>query len=646
MHPNPSDAEALFGTDAAPPSPMAIRAGAFELAVDDGWLRHIHVGGTEILRGIGLTIRDDQWGTCLLQREETSAHRDDGTWVFRFEATTTGAGTLAAAFEARIRDGELTVTARLSSPGGFTTSRSGLVVLHPIEGVAGSPATVMHTDGGDEDGRFPDRISPGQPFFDIAAIRHQPRPGITVECAFEGDVFEMEDQRNWTDASFKTYNRPLAWPTPYRIEAGETVVQRVRVRIDGPASGDAPATPGERAVVPVHVDHDARSPLPALGMGHDLGEPVSETVRQTLAGIRPDHLQMRVDLRSRSAADHLRAAAAMLDDVGTGTGVNLGVILPDDAEPRAALQWLADTLEELGMAPSGVLALPAAYLRSHQPDGQWPGTATPDAVTEAVRGVFPHAAAGGGMLTYFTELNRCPPRGRIDFLTHATAAIVHAADDVSVMETLEALPHVFRSARAMVPAGTPYRVGMSAIGMWSNPYGVRTFDNRDRLRLPMARNDPRQTAQFAAAWNLGYYARARAAGVDAVALSSLGAPFPTMDARGLYPVFHVLRGLARAPRERGLDTATGDPQRVDAVAWTRTDGRAELWIANRRPETTLVRIEGLDVKEVQCLDATVAASARGARDWMDRTTAMAVPEATLPPYGVRRVIGTAPGQEV
>jgi hypothetical protein len=43
----------------------------------------------------------------------------------------------------------------------------------------------------------------------------------------EGDVFEMEDQRNWSDASYKTYVRPLALPWPYRIPAGETVTQRI-----------------------------------------------------------------------------------------------------------------------------------------------------------------------------------------------------------------------------------------------------------------------------------------------------------------------------------------------------------------------------------------------------------------------------------
>ncbi len=37
----------------------------------------------------------------------------------------------------------------------------------------------------------------------------------------------MEDQRNWTDASYKTYSTPLALPFPVEIRAGETVEQTV-----------------------------------------------------------------------------------------------------------------------------------------------------------------------------------------------------------------------------------------------------------------------------------------------------------------------------------------------------------------------------------------------------------------------------------
>jgi D-apionolactonase len=44
--------------------------------------------------------------------------------------------------------------------------------------------------------------------------------GLTVTCRMEGDRFEMEE-RNWTDASFKTYCRPLALPWPFMLAAGE-----------------------------------------------------------------------------------------------------------------------------------------------------------------------------------------------------------------------------------------------------------------------------------------------------------------------------------------------------------------------------------------------------------------------------------------
>src|SRR3546814_3439871 len=74
------------------------------------------------------------------------------------------------------------------------------------------------------------------------------------------------------------------------------------------------------------------------------------------------------------------------------------------------------------------------------------------------------------MFSYFTELNRKrPPVGLLDFVSHATCPIVHAADDRSVIQTLEAIPHIVRSARAIV-GEAPYRLGPSTIGMRQNPY--------------------------------------------------------------------------------------------------------------------------------------------------------------------------------
>ncbi len=88
-----------------------------------------------------------------------------------------------------------------------------------------------HVDGRSEDTRFPDLIEPWQPFKDMRAITHTVMPHVTAECRMEGDTFEMEDQRNWSDASYKTYVRPLALPWPYRIPAGQAVRQRIVLSI-------------------------------------------------------------------------------------------------------------------------------------------------------------------------------------------------------------------------------------------------------------------------------------------------------------------------------------------------------------------------------------------------------------------------------
>ena len=96
------------------------------------------------------------------------------------------------------------------------------------------------------------------------------------------------------------------------------------------------------------------------------------------------------------------------------------------------------------------------------------------------RGRLSRRALGGGMFSYFTELNRKrPPVALLDFVTHATNPIVHAADDDSVMETLEALPHITRSARAII-GDLPYRIGPSTIAMRHEP--LRDADDPEPAR--------------------------------------------------------------------------------------------------------------------------------------------------------------------
>ena len=83
----------------------------------------------------------------------------------------------------------------------------------------------------------------------------------------EGDTFEMEDQRNWTDASYKTYVRPLALPWPYTLAAGTRLAQSVSLAFEG----SAPARQSTADAVSLKLGKPLGT-LPALGLGLDPDE--------------------------------------------------------------------------------------------------------------------------------------------------------------------------------------------------------------------------------------------------------------------------------------------------------------------------------------------------------------------------------------
>ena len=56
--------------------------------------------------------------------------------------------------------------------------------------------------------------------FEIRSLKHTVMPGVTATVLMEGNKFEMEDHRNWMDASYKTYVCSLLDPWPYTLEEG------------------------------------------------------------------------------------------------------------------------------------------------------------------------------------------------------------------------------------------------------------------------------------------------------------------------------------------------------------------------------------------------------------------------------------------
>ena len=173
-------------------------------------------------------------------------------------------------------------------------------------------------------------------------------------------------------------------------------------------------------------------------------------------------------------------------------------------------------------------------------------------------------------------------------MTHCTCPIVHAADDLSVMQSLEALPFIVRPARAIV-GDRPYRIGPSTIGMRQNPYGSRTSANPAHRRIPMATEDPRQRGLFAAAWLVGYAAATAEGGLEALTVGALTGTFGLIDEDGTGAVAAAIpcgpwpRGLGRWPSPlRPIEPS----RRVLAIAADSAGGTV-IWLANvtNRPQT-------------------------------------------------------------
>ncbi|HET9019069.1 MAG TPA: hypothetical protein VFN46_05755, partial [Acetobacteraceae bacterium] len=476
-----SDARArlLYGTSETPPPPRLLTAGPLSALLEDGNLRAISFGDVEVIRGIFFLVRSRSWGTLLPVIEGLQVEQDAGRFAVRYRARVQdGAQVLDyAAHISGDANGRLDFRCEATAATAFETCRTGFVVLHPIAGVAGKPVLIEQVDGTTTEGAFPALIDPVQPMRDLRALTHSPVPGLTVTCRMEGDTFEMEDQRNWTDASFKTYVRPLALPWPFTLAAGERLQQGVTLTV----AGQPPRRGGGDADIRLQLGAPAGT-MPPIGLGCTPEEATAALPhRATLRAAGAATLVCRFDPRLGHGAAELARYRELA--AGIGAEVELQVVVPSLDDYAADLASAAAAVAGAGLRPSAVFVVPAADLVSTPPGSPWPPAPPLEAVYRAARAAFPGVRLGGGMFTHFTELNRKrPPLGLLDAVTFATTAIVHAADDRAVMETIESLPDIAASARAI--AGTrPFVVGPSAIGMRDNPNGPGPLPNPQGIRL-------------------------------------------------------------------------------------------------------------------------------------------------------------------
>lgn len=617
------------------PTPrLELHAGALTALFEAGGLRYIRYGGLEVLRGVYSALRDRNWGTVLPRLSPARLrHHAHG---------------LEIEFEAIYQEGEIDFAARYrlefhangfsfgfigQARRGFYRNRLGFCVLHPMS-AAGAACRIEHGDGSVDEARFPLHIAaeqPVPPFSEIRAMEHQVAPDLWARLEFFGDLFDTEDQRNWGDASFKTFCTPLRMPFPVRLEAGERVEQRVELRLRG-----SPPAPGIQVAEKTLQLGSSRSRVPFLGTevaSHDRSLSPGEIQRLRALGL--SHLRVSLDC-AEPFGERLRRAVEQSRQLGLGLEVAVRTAEP----PEGALEALASALSQDRAEVVRLLVYPYRVREAeHRP--------YLEAARKALGGLGKPIFGGTDADFFFLNTYPVPPEA-VDGLAFALNPQVHAFDDTSLVETLETQTLMVQEARRL-SCERPVVVSPLTFKPRWNPYATAAPPPTPPGELP-PQVDPRQLSLFGATWTMGSLVALSLGGAGAVTLfettgwrglmeTEVGSPLPELfpsPPGAVFPLYHVVADFAEFQGGEVVGVTSSHPMELGGIVLCHGD-RGCLLVANYTGSPQTVKLEGFPpIARVRELSGSNARRAMTEPErWRQEWNAPTFP-VDLPPYAYMR----------
>ena len=269
----------------------------------------------------------------------------------------------------------------------------------------------------------------------------------------------------------------------------------------------------------------------------------------------------------------LRQGQAVALAIGAELAVE-AIMAAVDPEAEAAL--LMNAIAALRIAPKTLLIAPEREFRTSPTGFLPPGQVTTDTLVAAIRARGFQGRILAGTPSFFPEFNRNPPGALADAVYFGGCGIVHAADDVSVMETLSVYPAILATAQARANT-RPLWLGPCTIAPRHAPYGPDVFANPDLKRIAMAGIDPRHAALFGAAYAVGLAAHCATGAVEMLTLAAPFGPFGLLNADGSpRPIMAVQTALSHAAASPAVSMSIPG---LTGLAWQTGDSHSAL-IAN------------------------------------------------------------------
>ena len=562
-------------------------AGPLTLEYSEGSLWNISNGSEEAIRRIYLVFQDINWTSRPFVIKDEIWQIADRSFSAKIKAQGShDAKDLSVELEITgSESGEITYGFSASTSVSFMRNRLGLCLLHPVAGLTGRECELTKADGAVEVSRFPDAISPNQPFLNLSGISHKLQSGQVVSVNLKGEIFESEDHRNWSDASYKTYCTPISLPFPAQVTPGEALSQKITISISGEHT--TAISRNESAVITVGAEEIE---LPEIGLG--LSEDPAHLNASEYAGFE--------DL----AIKHLRLALNGNSQIRSA--VEKALLVTKQLKIELDLAIKAESPEQLKAILQSIIEI-KDQIRSFYIFSASEKTTPIGFIQVAEESLGDKSKIIGGTDLYFTELNR--NQSAVDFVEQVNFSInpqVHSFDDRTLIQNTATQKAIATNAHR-IAKGKKVSIGPITLRPRYNPNATQPDKDVSNTPLPSS-VDARQRTWFAEGWTV----KSIRSIAESESISTL-TYFETLGWRGIrelstgskdplnfaskageeFPVWRLFKNLKGFTHAR--PTASSLPELVDCLIITSAE-KTEAILVNFSTIEQEVKFSGIDLK--------------------------------------------------
>lgn len=562
-------------------------AGPLTLEYSEGSLWNISNGSEEVIRRIYLIFQDINWTSRPFVIKDEIWEVADRSFSAKIKAQGShDAKDLTVELEITgSESGEITYGFSASTSVSFMRNRLGLCLLHPVAGLAGRDCELTKADGAIEKSKFPEAISPDQPFLYLSGISHRLQSGQVASVKFEGEIFESEDHRNWSDASYKTYCTPISLPFPAQVTPVEALSQKITISI----SGEHPTSisKNESAIIAVG---DKEIELPEIGLG--LSEDPDHLLASEYAGfedlaIKHLRLSLNGDSQIRSTVEK-----ALLITQQLKIDLDLAIAAESPQQLKAILQQIIELKDQVRffyIFSASDKTTPLGFIQAAE-----------ELLGDKLKII-------GGTDLYFTELNR--NQSAVDFVDQISFSMnpqVHSFDDRTLIQNTATQKTIAKNAH-QIAKGKKLSIGPITLRPRYNPNATQPDKDVSNTPLPSS-VDARQRTWFAEGWTaMSIRSLTASESISAVTY------FETLGWRGIrelssgskdslnfaskageeFPVWRLFKHLKGFTHAR--PTSSNLPELVDCLILT-SGQKVKVILVNFSTIEQEVKFSGIDLK--------------------------------------------------